>query len=186
MTIGKDGESQGIPSFPIEMTTIGLSSQYETERFSVLNTPSPGISDGRISNDDSPPLGDAFENPWDISLPPNVGTQSREPSASARMPSWQESLPIRTETTSPWQRGTEYIRRDSECQTNRGNWRILSGPSQQQRMTNYGMLSPVSSPEGFHYDPQIFGHHPPQNAEDVPDFFMHGVDPLPDSLPKET
>lgn len=58
-----------------------------------------------------------------------------------------------------------------------------SNHSQLQRTTGYETLSPLDSLEGFHYDPRIFGY-PSQNLEDVPDFYMHRIDPLPDSPPE--
>lgn len=54
--------------------------------------------------------------------------------------------------------------------------------SQWQKMTDYEMLSPI---EGFHYNPEIFRYHPSQNPEEVPNFHMHRIDPLPDLPPSE-
>lgn len=65
---------------------------------------------------------------------------------------------------------------------NRGSWKMPYDHSQPQRMTGYKTLSPI---EGFHYNSEIFRYHPLQNPKDVLDFYMHRINPLPDSPPSE-
>lgn len=165
------------------MTTIGRNYQSGTSRSLDQNAPSPGISDGETSSKDSQPLEDTFENPWSITLPPNTGTPLSEPSTSARTPSWREYSTTRTGTSIPHPRDHGFTKPAYERQRSSESWRMPSDPLLHARTIGYGMLSPVSSPEGFRYDPQIFGWFPSQNPEEVPDFYMHGIDPLPDSPP---
>lgn len=182
-TIGAGDAPLGTPSIPIETTTTGLSSPSKTEEYSALNEPLPGISDGRISKEDSQPPAEGSENPWVTTSPPSMETGSWVPLSNAEIPSWPGSSATRTESYTHPQRETAFMMPTFTPPKNRDSWRMPFGSSLPERMTGYGTRVWSPNFEEFHYDyPAEF--HPSQSPEDIPDFHMFGVDLLSDSPPR--
>lgn len=181
-TIGGTTEQLAIPSTPTEMTMTGLNSPSETERSLGPNELLPGTSGGRILSADYHPQEGEYENPWVTTSPPNEATPSWGLPSNDPTPSWLGSLLTRTGASILPLKGIRYATLTSVPLMSRGNLRMHYAPSPPSRTTNYETVPPASD---FCYDPDIFRYHPSQNPEDVPDFFMHSMDTLPDSPPEE-